>query len=115
MLEFNGIIEKIEAAQITNIDILSIKTDKNKAKLQLELVNRINPFSESDPIKIIFDAKPITKGNPKLMVKGKIYSISKDQESSKILISIGGLQLKIETSEDYEEFKKKQDLNISFF
>ncbi len=115
MLEFTGVVEKIEKTHITNMDLISFNLQNNPTKMQLEMVTRINPFKVHDSVTINFDTTSNSKDNPKLILSGYLYAIKKDQGINKIFISIGGLQLTLETSEDYEEFKTKKDLIISFF
>lgn len=115
MLELTGTIDKIEKSNISNVDLISMTTKDNQSKLTLELVKDINPFTEADPIKIIFDTNPAKGDTQKLILNGYIYSIDKSDDLNKIIISIGGLQLKIETPNEYDDFKTKKDLNIQFF
>lgn len=115
ILEFDGIIDKIEQSNITNIDIVFMKIEKNQTRMKLELVNKINPFKENDPVKIIFNTEPLSKDNPKLVMNGYLYSITKNEAINKIIITVGGLQLLIETPENYPEFKTKRDIIINFF
>ncbi|MHA1651883.1 MAG: DNA-directed RNA polymerase subunit G [Candidatus Helarchaeota archaeon] len=114
MLELNGIVKKIEKTEITNVDLVYFEVD-TETEMTLEIVKRINPFKESEPITVIFNTQPSSKENPKLILKGYLYSISKNSENNKISISVGGLQLKIKTSKDYDEFKVRKELFISFF
>ena len=115
MVEFNGIIDKIEKSNISNLDIVTFKTENGQTQMRLELVNKINPFKENDIVKIVFDTKPISNEGVKLALKGFIFSIKTQQKKKSILIPIGGLNLNIETSENVSEFKVKQNINISFF
>jgi hypothetical protein len=115
MIEFAGFIEKIEQSKITNIDIIHMNFEKNHTKMKLDIVNKINPYKENDPVKIIFHNEPLLKENPKLVVDGYLYSITKKEELNKILITISGLQLVIETTENYKDFKARSEFIINFF
>ncbi|NVM55891.1 MAG: DNA-directed RNA polymerase subunit G [Candidatus Helarchaeota archaeon] len=115
MLELIGTIEKIEKSSISNVDLIFINTEKNQTQMRLELVNEINPFKEDETVKIIFDTKPASKNDQKLVLNAYIYSISKVQAINNIIISIGGLQLKIETPKEYDDFKIKKEINIQFY
>lgn len=115
MLEINGKIEKIEKGKITNIEIVSISGDNNKIKMKLELVKKINPFKESDPVKIVFDTKAKPEGNPKIILRGFIYSITKKEGVKKIDINIGGLRFLIDAPESFDDFTPKTDTIIHFF
>jgi len=84
-------------------------------KMNLELTKKINFFKESDPVKLIISETPHSANNPKLVLNGFLYSVTKKEAVYEILISIGGLQLKIETSNEFEELKTKKDLVLSFF
>ena len=113
--EFTGTIEKIEKSNISKVDLVSISTDNNQTTMRMELVNEINPFKESDPVKLIFDTKPASESSQKLILNGYIYSIKKVQDIHEIDITIGGLQLKIQTPNEYHDFKVKQDISIQIF
>ncbi|MFX1294160.1 MAG: DNA-directed RNA polymerase subunit G [Promethearchaeota archaeon] len=115
MIEFNGIIKSIEKTEISKIDLISFEFKDGPNKMNLEMVKEKNPFKESDPVKIIFNTKPMTKNNLKLVLNGYLYSITKDKDINKIHITIGGLQLQIETSKEYKDFKPKTNVIISFF
>lgn len=115
MLELIGTIDKIEKSNISNVDLIFISIEKNQTKLMLEMVSRINPFKEADPVKIIFNARPAIGSTQKIILNGYIYSIEKVDDMNKILISIGGLQLKIETPNEYDDFTTKKDISIQFF
>jgi len=115
MVEFEGKIAKIEKGRITNIDNISIQSDDNQIKLQLELVKKINPFKESDPVKVILDTEKKLEEKPKLILNGLIYSISKKIGVKTLDINIGGLRLRLETPEEFDDFKAKSNIFISFF
>jgi hypothetical protein len=115
MLEIKGKIEKIELSKITNVVIISILGENNQIKMKLELVKKINPFKESDPVKIVFDTKAKPEENPKLIVRGFIYSITKKEGIKKFDINIGGLRLLIDAPESFDDLTAKSDTIIHFF
>jgi len=116
MLELSGTIEKIEKSNISNVDVLFFKTEDGKTKIRIELPKTINPFKEANPVKLIFDTKPLENPDTqKLILNAYIYSINNGPEINTVLITAGGLQLKIETQNVYDDFKTKKDLNIQFF
>ena len=116
MLELSGTISKIEKANISNVDVIFFNSKDGKTGIRMELTRNINPFIEADPVKFIFDTKPIEKPDTeKLILNSYIYSISKNQEMNIIILTAGGLQIKIETPNEYDEFKTKRALTIQIF
>ena len=115
MLEIKGKIEKIEKAKITNIVNISILGEDNQIKIKLELVKKINPFKESDPVKIVFDTIAKPEKNPKIILHGFIYSITIKEGVKKIVINIGGLRLLIDAPESFDDLTAKSETVIHFF
>lgn len=116
MLELSGTIDKIEKSNISNVDLLFFKTNDGKTQIRIELPRELNQFNEADTTKLVFNTKPIDKTDTqKLILNAYIYSIAKSTEINTILITAGGLQLKIETPNEYDDFKTKKDINIQFF
>ena len=115
MVEFKGKIEKIEKARITNLDIITIQSEDNQIKLRLELVKKINPFKESDPVRVILDTEKRPEEKPKLILNGFIYSITKKEGVKAFDINIGGLRLRLDTPEEFGDLKVKSNIFISFF
>lgn len=115
MVEFEGKIEKIEKSRITNLDIISMMSEDNQIKLRLEFVKKVNPFKESDSVKIVLDTVANPEENPKLILNGFIYSITTKEGVKTFDINIGGLRLRLETPEDFGDFKAKSNIFISFF
>jgi hypothetical protein len=115
MVEFEGKIEKIEKAKITNLDIVTILSEDTQIKLRLELVKKINPFKESDPVKVLLDTKANPEEKPKLILNGLIYSITKKEGAKIFDINIGGLRLRLEAPETFDDLKAKSNIFISFF
>lgn len=116
MLELSGKIEKIEKANISNVDLLFFKTDDGKTQIRIELPRELNQFKEADATKLVFDTNPTDKPETeKLILSAYIYSIAKGTEINTIIITAGGLQLKIETPNEYDDFKTKKNINIQFF
>jgi len=115
MAEFEGKIEKIEKAKITNLDIINMVSEDSQIKLRLELVKRINPFKESDPVKVLLDDKANPEEKPKLILSGLIYSITKKEGVKTFDINVGGLRLRLDTPETFGDFKAKSNIFISFF
>ncbi|MDD1777802.1 MAG: DNA-directed RNA polymerase subunit G [Candidatus Helarchaeota archaeon] len=115
MLEIKGKIEKIEKSKITNVVDIFILGENNQIKIKLELVKKINPFKESDPVKIIFDTKPKPEQTPKMILNGFIYSITTKEGVKKIDINIGGLRLLIDAPESFDDLTAKSETVIHFF
>ncbi len=115
MVEITGTIERMEKANISGVDLLVFKSEDGKTQINLELTSKINPFKELDPVKMVFDTKQIdSPDTQKLILNAYIYSITKESEINTIVITCGGLQIKIKTPNDYDLFKTKKDLNIQF-
>lgn len=115
MLEIKGKIEKIEKSKITNVLNIFILGENNQIKIKLEMVLKINPFKESDPVKIVFASKAKPEENPKLILHGFIYSITKKEGVKKIDINIGGLKLLIDAPESFDDLTAKSETVIHFF
>ncbi|MHA1266732.1 MAG: DNA-directed RNA polymerase subunit G [Candidatus Helarchaeota archaeon] len=114
MLELTGVVEKIEKSSIRHIDLIYFTMDNNKTRIRLELPLKNNPFQEAQQITIVFNPSNLQRENQKLVLNGYLYSIEKKDDLNKILISIGGLQLIMETPNQYDELSTKKDLTIQF-
>ncbi len=115
LLEFDGSVTKIEETNVTNVLKIFFDFESESTKMSLELAKQINPFKESEPVKIIFDTEPHRENEPKLILNGFLYSSSKKEDIYQVFISIGGLQLKIDSSNAFEELKTKKDLVLTLY
>lgn len=114
MLELTGKVTKIEKSNISGVDFIYFSTHNDKTQIRLDLPKKQNHFKQDDPVKIVFNPDDVNNESQKLLVNGDIYLVKADQDPQIIMISIGGLQLKIETSVSYDELLVKKPVKIQF-
>jgi hypothetical protein len=112
MLEMSGTVEKIEKSNTSGVDLIPIKVENNQTQIQIELPHTTNPFKDAEPVKIIFDPKDVESESQKLILNGYIYSIKKKEGINEVLISVGGLQFKIQTPNQHDELSARRQIRI---
>ena len=117
MITFSGNIEKFEDAESIGNRIIIIRSKKDNIELKIELPEKILFFNgeTKDEINIMISNDEIKKEDLKILIEGSVYSVEEKDELTTILVSMGGLPVRLRLKSPQKEFKPRSKFVIGMY